>query len=650
MRRIVLPVIVLALLLAALLVPLAAAGHPERTTVFPYPATGSVPAYRTTGPNLVVCKSDSAARLAAEYGVSPASAPPAVTAPDKVQPPKHRRHKHHRRGRHHRHRHHRGRHHRGRHHRSKHHRAKHHRSKHHHAKHRKPAPRPTSRPGAGPSSSSGGPVEYQQRVALLDQCGFHDIQAAVNAAQSGYRIQIMPGLYQEQPSRDVPVGSPGQPPCQNNYVTVEGDFRFAPPPVGPASNDPPDRADRNYAINCPNSKNLIAVVGDTRPEPNPLAPILPQCLRLCNLQIEGMGRGPEDVVIQGDRRKSDALRIDRANGIYLTNFTVEQAAFNDIDLVELDGFAVDNVITRYAQNYGVLSFTATHGLYDHITAYNNGDSGVYPGSTMKGCGVNPNQYGTCEASGCGQPSIEIRNSVSYGNTLGYSGTAGNSTYVHDNKFFDNASGLATDSFASGHPGMPQECFDWERNQIYSNNNNVFAADRQAYCAATPFANRPREIVCPQFQAPVGTGVVMGGANRDLLKNNYIYDNWRQGVLLLSVPAAIRGDTDPTHQTDTSNGNQFIANFMGQAPDGSRQPNGLEFRWDGGGKGNCFQDNTMRSGHGSDPVLLPACPGAPIYLPPLSAVTASQLPCTAWDPNTNPEPVGCDWFTTPPRPS
>ena len=506
--------------------------------------------------------------------------------------------------------------------------------------------RPTSRPT---KPRKVGPIAYRQRLALLKRCRFHDIQAAIIAARSGYRVQIMPGLYQERPSRMVPVGSPGHPPCAADYVTVEGDFRFAPPPAGPASNDPPERANRNYAIKCPNSKNLLAVIGDTRPEPNPAAPTLPKCLQLCNLQIEGMGRHPSDVLIQADRHKTDGLRIDRANGIYLTNFTVEQAAFNDIDLVEVDGFKIDNVIARYGQNYGILSFTATHGLYDHITAYGNGDSGIYPGSTMKGCGVDPNRYGTCEATGCGKPSIEIRNSVSYGNTLGYSGTAGNSTYVHDNRFFDNSSGLATDSFASGHPGMPQECFNWQHNQIYSNNYNVFSAARQAYCARTPFVKRPKEIVCPQFQTPVGTGVVMGGADRDLLANNYIYDNWRQGVLLLSVPATIRGDNDPSHQQDTSNSNHFISNFMGQAPDGSRKPNGLDFKWDSGGKGNCFQGNKLLSPGGSDPANLPACPGSPIYLPPNLLVTAAQLACTAWDPTQDPNPVGCDWFTTPPKP-
>jgi hypothetical protein len=491
----------------------------------------------------------------------------------------------------------------------------------------------------------------KRRLATLSRCRFSDIQAAIDKAASGYRILIMPGTYKEQPSRNVPVGAPGQPPCQDQYVTVEEGYGDAPPPAGPASNDKPERANRNYVIHCPTSKNLIAVVGDTRPEPTPLAPILPKCIQLCNLQIEGLGKEPTDVVIVSDRKKLDALRIDRADGIYLRNFTVEQAAFNDIDLIEVDGFRVSKVVARYAQNYGILSFTATHGLYDHDVAYNNGDSGLYPGSTMKGCStdgkVDPNKYGTCEATGCDNPSIEIRDSESYGNTLGYSGTAGNSTYVHDNKFHDNAAGLTTDSFASGHPGMPQECFHWTHNEIYSNNNNVFSAERQNYCIATPFLKRKKDIVCPQFQAPVGTGVLIAGGDRDLLEQNFIYDNWRVGAFLLGVPASIRGDNDPAHQQDTSNQNRFIGNTMGTTPSGTRMRNGLDFEWDSSGQGNCYDANKTQSD--SVPSSLPGCPGSPIYQPADPSVVAPQLPCTAWDPMNNPRPAGCDWFDTPPKP-
>lgn len=497
----------------------------------------------------------------------------------------------------------------------------------------------------------------KSRLKTLKRCKFRDIQAAIDKAKSGYRVLIMPGVYEEIPSRQVQFGSYHDGPCANDYALTEGFRQDQPPPVGPRSNDPPVRPNRNFQVKCPNSRNLISVVGDPRPEPDDQHPLTPQCTQLCNLQIAGLGKEPADVLIRGDRKKQDVLRIDRANGVYLRNFTVEQAAFNDVDLVELSGFRISKVVARYAQDYGILSFTAVNGLYDHDVAYGNGDSGLYPGSTEKGCDIDPNSYGTCNQltpgdvqGGCQRYSIEIRDSESYGNTLGYSGTAGNSTYVHDNKFHDNATGLSTDSFAQGHPGMPQECVKWEHNEIYSNNNNIFSQDNQKKCGETPFPLRPREQVCPQFQTAVGTGILIGGGNRNLIRENHIYDNWRWGVLLIGVPAAIRNDNDPAHQNDTSSGNRFLGNAMGQTAAGAASPNGLDFKWDSQGAGNCWDGNTSSgAGHTSDPASLPGCPGSPVLQPSNPAVLGPLVPCTAWDPKNDPDPVGCDWFVTPPKP-
>ena len=495
-----------------------------------------------------------------------------------------------------------------------------------------------------------------RRLTQLKRCRFHDIQPAVNAAKTGYRILIMPGTYQEMASRKTPVGSYGSGPCATNYVVTEG-FTSAPPPIGPRSNDPPVRPDRNFQTQCPNSKNLIEVIGDPSHEANPLHPSIPKCTQKCNLQIEGMGRTPADVLIEGDRKKLDVVRVDRASGIYLTNFTVEQSAFNDIDLVEVNGFRVSKVVARYAQDYGVLSFTATNGLMDHDVAYGNGDSGLYPGSTEKGCETDPNKYGTCAQvdgvdaltgnRGCDFYSIEIRNSESYDNTLGYSGTAGNSTYVHDNNFHDNAAGLSTDSFAAGHPGMPQECVKWENNSIHDNNNNIFTAANQSYCSKTPFVLRPRTRVCPQFQVPVGTGIFVAGGNRNLIRNNHIYGNWRVGLMLIGVPSALRGDYDTAHQFDTSNGNRFVANVMGADESGKRKPNGMDFIWDEQGYGNCFDGNLLTSR--TQPGALPTCPGNPLMQVANLAVLAPMIACAAWDPKTLQSPPACDWFTTPAKP-
>ena len=455
----------------------------------------------------------------------------------------------------------------------------------------------------------------RMRLRRLEHCRFRHIQAAVDHARSGDRIQIMPGVYRERPSRRVPVD---QAKCASMFeVPDDGDAKVA---------------TYEHQVKCPNSRNLIAIVGDS------LSDADRECDHRCNLLVEGMGRRPRDVRIVGDRLKKDVIRADRADGFFLRNVWVEQGAFNDVDVVETNGFRLSRLVTPYGQNYGVLTFASDHGLYDRIEAFGNGDSGIYPGSGPEGH--------------CKRYGIEIRNVDSHDNVLGYSGTAGNGTWTHHSRFHDNNAGISDDSFASGHPGMPQDCSKWTDNRVNSNNRNFFTDDRDTYCRNTPFEKRRRTIVCPQFQVPVGSGFILYGVNANLIQDNRIYDNWRSGVRLFWVPAAVRGDNDPAHQFDTSNGNRFIGNELGVDARGRRRPNGIDFFWDEQGVGNCWRGNTAPGGAvTSDPATLPQCPeGSMFPQSPAPEKFAAEVPCAAWDPDRMPDPPGCTWFTTPPRPA
>ncbi|MGZ4267942.1 MAG: right-handed parallel beta-helix repeat-containing protein [Solirubrobacteraceae bacterium] len=453
----------------------------------------------------------------------------------------------------------------------------------------------------------------RRNKALLKRCRYHQIMDAVMHARSGYRILVMPGRYTESHSRAVPVDDPK---CKNDYT--------------PAS-DGHEVPTFQYQLSCPRSKNLITIAGDRNGDR--------RCDTLCNLQIEGTGAKPSQVTVVGDKTKQNAIRADRADGFYLTNMKVLYGDINSVYVMETDGFVLKNLITAQARRYGVLTFTSDHGLYDHIDAYGNGDSGVYPGSGSPG-GDNCERYG-----------IELHNIDSHDNTLGYSGTAGDNVWVHDSKFRDNATGLATDSFASGHPGMPQHCAKWENNQIYSNNADLFNAKRIQYCHDTPYPKRDLSTTCPTFQVPVGTGAIIAGGNKDIVQNNRIYDNWRDGVKLLWVPAQFRGENDPAKARDTSYDNKFLNNKMGVAPNGAKAPNGNDYWWDGEGSGTCFDGNTGADGgpatHKSP--TFPACPGSSVYMPGDASMTASQASCATWDPDSNPFPAGCDWFSQPPKP-
>ncbi len=360
------------------------------------------------------------------------------------------------------------------------------------------------------------------------------------------------------------------------------------------------------------------------------------CDLKCDIQIAGMGRTRSDVLISGQRTKLNVIRADRADGIVLRRFTVEFSDFNNIYVLETNGFRMQNIESRYSREYGFLSFTSDHGLYTDLEAYASGDSGVYPGSGPEGR--------------CARYGIEIRDVNSHHNTIGYSGTAGNGVWAHDNRFHHNATGMTTDSFASGHPGMPQDCAKFEDNLIYSNNEDYFNDERDAYCRDTPIEERDPTIVCPTFQVPVGTGIGIFGGNRDIVVDNHIYDNWRDGVKLLWVPAAFRGE--PEKGVDTSFYNTFAGNHMGVRPDGTRDPNGNDFWWDEEGAGNCWSGNVGPAG--GEPTSnvalgLPACPGSNVFSPGNPAKTASQATCATWDPYENPDPPGCDWFTRPEEP-
>jgi hypothetical protein len=143
--------------IAALIVIVALAGaasasaHVERHSFYPDHTKGSVPKYRTTGPKLVVCKSDSGKRIRKAF-------------PQRGKRPK------------------------------------------------RPA---ASRGKKALRAYKKRLARYEKRnrarltrLRLLKQCKFDHIQAAVNAAKSNYRILIMPGLYMEEPSQQVADRAP----------------------------------------------------------------------------------------------------------------------------------------------------------------------------------------------------------------------------------------------------------------------------------------------------------------------------------------------------------------------------------------------------------------------------------------------------------
>jgi len=496
---------------------------------------------------------------------------------------------------------------------------------------------------------------------LLARCSFDSIQDPVTASGNNDRVVVMPGIYTEPKSRAAPTNDPK---CdgleEQNDRPGDGEDGLQ---TGANSYE--------YIATCPNDQNLIAVVGrapgavNGAPQPPLLdrhgIPNLGACVR-CNLQLEGSGVSADDVIVDSGRVasanggpaepvKDVALRVDRADGFVFRQITLRHAREHGLYLHEVDGYRAEEFKAFHNEEYGVLTFTADHGLIQNCDAAGSGDAAIYPGSAAD------TGEETIEATE--RYNQEIRFCDMHHSSAGYSGTAANAVWLHHNDFYDNALGFTTDVFtAAGHPGFPQDSDLVENNDFFSNNLNPYEEGSD---------------IVPTIPVPVGTAAWIAGGNNNTFRNNRIWDNWRRGVMLFAVPDAFVCGDSPTaggnqqHGCDpaevhTSFRNEFHHNVMGVAPGGAADPNGTDWWWDQfvGNTENCWYDNTgpdgTRSSLTADPPLNPAAgTSVPGFLPedcPTSVGTggdndAELLSCLANFDEGAPTP--CDWFTTPTEP-
>jgi hypothetical protein len=471
----------------------------------------------------------------------------------------------------------------------------------------------------------------RQNRAFARRCKFKSIQAAIKRSGNNDRVIVMPGKYVEPKSRAKPTNDPK---CAQYKET---------------SDDGAGAATFRYQVKCPNDQNLIYLQGraltDT-PVPNPPPedrhglPDEGKCIR-CNLQIDGTGAKPEDVVIDlakdtkaklkaaSDPLKEVGIRVDRADGLVIRNLTAAHAAEHGIYIHETDGYLMQRVKFFYNKEYGGLMFTSDHGLTTDCEGVGHGDSAIYPGAAAE----------TGEQTK--EPSRRANQTITrcdiHHNTLGYSGTMGNGTRVVGNHFYDNGTAITTDSFyAGGHPGYPQDGATFEKNQIYSNNFNSYVAGSD---------------VEPRVPVPVGVGIFIAGGNANEIRGNRIYDNWRRGTMLINVPDSL-SDEKRTTANSVSHRNRYHDNVMGIAPDGSKMPNGVDFWWDEAPNqmDNCWFDNGSATTDPPGPLTPSNCENTSAGVTYSGKLSSELLPCAGaiagggYDPNT------CPWFRTPEKPS
>ncbi len=532
--------------------------------------------------------------------------------------------------------------------------------------------------------------------ALAQKCRFDSVQDAVDASGNNDRVVIMPGRYTEPESREAPVNDPR---CNPSMLQEDQSGALTP--------------SYEYQATCSNDQNLIyvqgrVVEGEPLPSPDPDRHGIPEqelgeCVR-CNLQIEGSGPRPEDVILDAGKNynnpmrpgarpggetssseclsspdgpenpcyaKHVVLRTDRSDGFVGRNFLMRGAKEHGFYTEETDGILLDRVKFFWNADYGHLSFTTDHNMVKNCDGYGSGDAVVYPGASPQ-----TGEYRDEEFYPEERYNSTIKKCDLHGSAMGYSGSMGNSVRVTQNHFYGNANGLTTDTLsAPGHPGFPADGMKIDRNWFYANNLDVYVDDP------------PFEALVPQ---PVGTGFFWAGHNNGRFEDNWVFDNWRQGTMLIGVPDALAGEAegaidetihcptatgDMTTSISTSCDNHYSGNHMGEVPPdfephpgltkfgnetsledgGPTAPNGVDFWWDENtvNTGNCWFDNIGADGtEGSvtgDPATLPSNCTTSIGGPAYSGKAPILLACYAqWETKEMDGP-GCSWWDTPPQP-
>ncbi|MEU5155446.1 right-handed parallel beta-helix repeat-containing protein [Glycomyces sp. NPDC021274] len=324
-----------------------------------------------------------------------------------------------------------------------------------------------------------------------------------------------------------------------------------------------------------------------------------------DLQIEGLGDGPEAVLLSGGFQLDTVLEARDATGLYLRNLTLGQARETGLLLDGVESATVESVTAVQSGGHGLHVIRSRAVALTDCRAAAADDAGIAIETATA-------TVEACEATG---------------SLTGLLVSGSGAVVVDGNRLHGNTTGLAVTDTG------PVPDVTVSENLVYGNNTGHYAHLGTPACAAD-LADRDwtAGTVCPERTVPRGVGVLVADAARVHVTGNRI---WNQDT------AAIAAWGTPGVHGVAGDANTFAGNTFGVREDGQRERNRLDLWWDGVGAGNCFdQPNAFRT----LPAVLPPCdtefPPARVAGDPLRALKLWQ--CGIGDATAG-VPEGCDWF-------
>ena len=276
--------------------------------------------------------------------------------------------------------------------------------------------------------------------------------------------------------------------------------------------------------------------------------------------IRGVDRNR--TILDGEFKRDTGVFVVGADGVAVENLTARNYKENGFFWNAVLGYR-GSYLTAYRNgDYGIYAYDSQYGQFDHSYASGSPDSGFYIG-----------QCNPCHAV--------ITDIVSEYNELGYSGTnsSGDLLLVHS-VWAKNRAGIVPNTLDSEE--LPPQGHATIAGNLVTGNGDPGAA---------------RISTTPEFDAVLGTGVALIGSVGDVVTKNRVVDNSKGGIVLAPNPGLEKNVYPSTENQVTDNmvRNSGVADLASVLPTADDR--------------NCFSGNTYTTSAPANIEQVKPCGGA-----------------------------------------
>jgi hypothetical protein len=197
------------------------------------------------------------------------------------------------------------------------------------------------------------------------------------------------------------------------------------------------------------------------------------------------------VILDGDFKRANGIHVIEADGVTVENMTARHYLLNGFYWTTVNGYRASYVTAYDNGDYGVYAFDSMYGRFEHSYASGHPDSGFYVG-----------QCQPCHAV--------IDDVIAENNGIGYSGTnAGGDLRIVNSMWRYNQGGIVPNTLDSERLA-PQRGVFIAGNLVYDNNNERAPAKKEQAAA-------------------LGTGILLAGGSDNIVRRNVVWNHRNYGI-------------------------------------------------------------------------------------------------------------------------